>query len=428
MAFEEEKTLIASRENWFCPLPFYHVYSNSGGGWAACCLGETKSDVDVHNVSLMDWWNSDNMNNLRKEMLGLHEGDSYIKDNCIKCVKQETMQGFSTRQKWEAKLIERISHENSLGILQTINDFIDNGEINFDNNFNRFLELKLRIFGNLCNLSCYMCWPMNSSTRIKDINKMDNLIWVESWGVDKLSESTKRGNLILGNEESLPFAETINQLGKLAKNIAVIKITGGEPLMLKNHYDLLDSLVASGDSKYIQLKYQTNFTKFDASESNFQEYISKFKSIQLSISLDSVDEYEEYVRKGSNAAAIEKNLFELKAKFPNTSIMIANTVSLLTIFTFNRFRERYKNFEIEHFLLAAPDWLSIRHLPDPIKQRFINEIDDSRIITLLKNPRDEKQFQKALQYCLDLDVLYKRSNGLFKLWPELEQFYDNTQS
>jgi len=425
MEYENEKLIISTKENWFCPLPFRHIYSDSTGCWAVCCLGKQQKDINTKTVDMLEWWNSDDMNNLRKEMLGISSENKYISEHCKKCLNQEKYYGSSTRQKWEQKLIDKVHDKSSNGILQTINNFLEYENIkeSLENNNERFLELKLRIFGNLCNLSCYMCWPHNSTTRIKDVNKMKNPVWTKEWGTDTISDSIKKGKSPLDEEFSYSFSETIQQIKSISKNIEIIKITGGEPLMLMSHYDMLDVLVETGDAKHISLKYQTNFTKFDKAESKFQYYISKFKHVDLSISLDSIGDHEEYVRKGSDFSSIDKNLNNAKKAFPNLGISIANTVSLLTIFTYNEFRKKYYNYEIDSFILSNPHWLDIKHLPDEIKENLRKEIDDERILNALNQPRDDEAFQKALQYCLDLDVLYGRNKTLFDLWPQLEKYY-----
>jgi len=53
---------------WFCPLPFNHIYSNSSGTWLTCCLGN-RTEYTTENSSVFDWYNSKDMINLRLEML-----------------------------------------------------------------------------------------------------------------------------------------------------------------------------------------------------------------------------------------------------------------------------------------------------------------------------------------------------------------------
>mgnify|MGYP000430232035 CR=1 FL=1 len=85
--------------------------------------------------------------------------------------------------------------------------------------------------------------------------------------------------------------------------------------------------------------------------------------------------------------------------------------------------DKWKDVYVNYFVLTAPDYLSVKHLPDKIKQRLITETTQESVIKMLKQERDDSQFQIAIKYCLDLDMLYKRNKGIFDLWPELEEYY-----
>ena len=89
-----------------------------------------------------------------------------------------------------------------------------------------------------------------------------------------------------------------------------------------------------------------------------------------------------------------------------------------------QFNKKYSKFNPHYFVLTQPTHLNIKHLPDKIKDKLLTEIDHDNIVNMLKQPRDDKEFQKAVNYCLELDLLYKRKRGVFDLWPELEEYYD----
>ena len=218
------------------------------------------------------------------------------------------------------------------------------------------------------------------------------------------------------------FQSSLEQIADIAHLITSIKITGGEPMMMDNHYKLLDLLIDSGDAKHIQLRYQTNFTKFSRGEEAFFKYMKEFKSVAVHISIDSVGEYDEYIRKNGSTDTVDKNIDKLR-NLPNVSFGIANTVSMLSILNHAEFHEKWKDVYVNYFVLTAPDYLSVKHLPDKIKQRLITETTQESVIKMLKQERDDSQFQIAIKYCLDLDILYKRNRGIFDLWPELEEYY-----
>ena len=78
--------------------------------------------------------------------------DKVFKKNyheCITCYKQEE---FPSVQSYRQRKLRQYAHE-----LPTHVDKVN---------------LKLRINGSYCNLSCYMCIPYNSSTRRNEMNKI----------------------------------------------------------------------------------------------------------------------------------------------------------------------------------------------------------------------------------------------------------------
>lgn len=407
---------------WYCPLPFNHIYSDSNGSWKPCCHARpsTNSDnkmVNTSNTAMLDWWKSDTMNNIRNEMLGKTTSTEATGYYCHKCKKQESDGVQSTRMEWRNTITKRLfkdSHaRNTLIATDSYNDY---NEIDLSDNDGRFLELKLRIFGNLCNLSCYMCWPANSTVRINDISKMSKETQLD-WFITDTNKPK-----IIAKVDADQFTKSLEQIKQISHLVSIIKITGGEPLIMDSHYKLLDILVESGDAKHIMLHYQTNFTKFSRGEKAFFKYMEEFNSVSLNISIDSVGEYDEYIRKNGNTKIVDANIKKLKS-YANVNINISNTVSMLSVLQHVQFIKKYSSFPTHCFVLTNPSHLNIKHLPDKIKEKLLKEIDHDNIVNMLKQQRDDKEFQKAVKYCLDLDLLYKRKNGLFTLWPELEKYY-----
>tara|TARA_B110000238_G_scaffold20470_1_gene20012 strand:- start:406 stop:1713 length:1308 start_codon:yes stop_codon:yes gene_type:complete len=424
---------IKEDKNWFCPLPFNHIYSNSDGTWMPCCLSEPTKVLDesiistdkkvmhnTENTSMIDWWKSDTMNGIRDEMTGVSKETKLTDHYCGKCKKQENIEGKSSRMGWKDSIIKTLhNHQSSRALVMAVASYKDYNEMDLSDIEDRFLDLKLRIFGNLCNLSCYMCWPNNSSTRINDVKRLPDK-YKGMWFGGNATDDGIPKNISKVNKDE--FASSLEQIKDIAHLVSSIKITGGEPMMMDNHYNLLDLLIESGDAKHIHLRYQTNFTKFSRGEEAFFKYMKEFKWVAVQISIDSVGEYDEYIRKNGSTDTVDKNIDKLR-NLPNVSFGIANTVSMLSILNHAEFDKKWKGTYVNYFVLTAPDYLCIKHLPDKIKQRIITETTQENVIKMLKQERDDSQFQIAIKYCLDLDILYKRNRGIFDLWPELEEYY-----
>ena len=96
---------------------------------------------------------------------------------------------------------------------------------------------------------------------------------------------------------------------------------------------------------------------------------------------------------------------------------------MLSILNHAEFHQKWKDVYVNYFVLTTPKHLNIKHLPDKIKQRLLQETTQQNIINMLKQDRDDLEFQKGIKYCLDLDILYKRNRGIFDIWPELKEYY-----
>ena len=395
---------INSQKGWFCAMPFYHIYSNSNGKWAPCCLAE-ESDKQIDTTTIKEWWNSDTINELRTEMVYGASTDC-INKFCSVCKNQEAIEGHSFRTEHNDRFNR--FNEDSRGLYNAINEFKDTSTIDLDYIDERFLELKLRLFGNKCNLTCFMCFPRDSNKRVKEVSTLD-------------VELQRDFKYDLIKDVEVPLDDLINQILEIASNVSYIKIIGGEPLMLKEHSKLLDALISSGHSKYITLKYQTNLSL----QHNLTKYVNDFRHIHVSISLDSTKEYNDYLRYGSDWNVIDNNIRELKQH--KISISVSATVTFLSILRYNDLIKYTKDWNIylDYFILNTPDFLSIQHLPNKIKDRLMVEFryyDD--IYNVLDQPRDEDKFQKALKYCIELD----RKQNLFDLFPELKEYYVDNSS
>lgn len=386
---------------FFCSMPFYHIYSSSNGKYAPCCLA-TESTRTVSDTTLKQWWNSDEMNQLRHAML--NDGDAAVVNHfCSICKKQEAEKGKSFRTDHNERFKDtRV--EDSRGLHNAIEEFKSEYEIDLEYIQERFLELKLRLFGNKCNLSCFMCFPKDSNRRVKEVSGFNEEIQKDFF-LDKITDS------------NISLDETIKQILEVADNISYIKIIGGEPFVQKGYEKLLDALVESGHSRHIIVKFQSNLSV----NLQIEDYLGKFKGFHVSGSIDGYGLDNDYLRHGSDWDKIDNNLNKLLSL--GVSVSVSSTITFLSILRFDALVEYIKGLRISHdrYVLDTPDFLSIKHLPEPLKDRMRFMFKDySDIINILNQQRDEKAFQKALKYCLEL----KRDRDLFDVYPELKEYYE----
>ncbi len=415
---ETIKALRGEDETSFlCVLPFFHLYNDAEGNWGLCCKAEP-FDYSVNEVNSSTHLSTELMHTIREEMVtgNLKETRKY----CWKCLEGEKKGLKSFRQSWNEFVLGRMTPgENPL--IETIAEYGNRSE---EDPYppRRILDAKLRIFGNQCNLSCYMCSPSNSSTRIQEVKKIRGGYWFEHLG-DHASPRVF--------ESQGKYEEFVNDIVDLLPYIRSIRIIGGEPFLLKNHFTFLDTVIDSGNSEGIILTYHTNLTLFSGSRERLGGYFDKFSQIYLYVSLDGVWDKNDYIRHGSNFKGILDNI-RYFLDIPQVEIQIYSTISMLNAGEVVDIIEFYEseelNLQVSFNMVTGPDFLRAQHLPDELKAIYLKRIEDSPyadrcqdVVRMLNQERDEALFLKFMEYTYDLD--HHRKKNLLDHWPEFKPWY-----
>jgi len=409
------KSKIDSGEyGWFCSRLFQHVYSDTNGRWRPCCSADQLNNgASIHTHTPMEYFLSDEMNQYRKMSM---RGE--VPPPCIRCKDREDNGVLSPRQKAN-------DLKYSKNLQNMINGFVKTGQLQLQG---RVLELKLRIYGNYCNLKCFMCHPQNSSSRIVELKRMS-----DQYNYDFLG---RFGDMPAGPsvEKTAKFDQMLDEIVSIVDHIESIEIIGGEPFMMNSHYECLNRLIETGQSRHIEIQYITNLTKLKHQEHNFKDYIGFFKNICVSVSMDGIKEQAEWIRYGLNWENFLTNLSVLKT-YDNVNINLGFTSSLLSILqvveTYDYFTKHHNIVPQLDNLVTSPDLLHPKHLPDQIKFMLIDKMQKrsdnqvfSSLINALKMERSENSFQLALKYIKFLND--HRKTNIEKLFPDLKPYFDKT--
>lgn len=205
---------------------------------------------------------------------------------CHLCQKEEQNGGQSERLRAFAEIPQ-----------DRFEQFVDNQTIS---------EFEFRIkFSNFCSLACRSCAAEESSTFSKITNSP----------VSELFESD-----ISDNADHWQFIITrIPELMKKAENFFVHFI-GGETLIQPGMIKLLNWLVRTKLATNINIRLTTAMTVTPSIE--LMDLLSKFRSVNINLSIDSVGENYQYVRWPAKFAKIESNLATLIAY--NAPLVIKN--------------------------------------------------------------------------------------------------------
>ena len=376
----------------YCPLIFNEIYADSSGEYRLCCHAKStelsrKYKSQTHKP--FEYFNSPEMEDLRDKVLS---GTKL--PECVTCYKQEEINpdGESFRQR---KLRQ---------YKQQSPTFVDK------------VNLKLRINGSYCNLSCYMCIPYNSSTRRNEMNK----IYPEGWDFFSSSkfESVKH------KEYDMIVQDIIDNIEKVNK----IHITGGEPLQLPKHWELIERIPAE-HAKNIDLVYDTNLTELRYKNHSVYDVEEKFRSVYWGVSCDHYEDKLSWIRYPIDVEKFENNLKEMLDAGFNVNLQV--TISLLNVhdlIEINRYYGQKFNVVVNfNSIVDTPNFLSIKNLPKDVKSKLLQKYSipyyDKRGIekfqlvkTQLKKEGNPVNLKLAYDY---MNKLSKNRNFDWKkLWPD----------
>lgn len=411
---------IQDQEIWFCAAPFQMIYTNVLGQFNPCSWAQEKyKGPNVNNISMIDYFKHDEeLNKMRKEMTTPGSDLKTCEKVCKDCLFQERNYGRSRRQ--ASLKIQTNDVDLWPGIRKAVDHFKKHnvGEIG-----KRIFEIQIKAFGNKCNFDCYMCMPHDSTQRGATLNHKAT-VKQNVFNDAALMRSDQIASINIDDDAM------IKQIVKLAPYIYNLKLIGGEPLVMKNYYKLLQAIVDSGHSKDIILKYQTNMSVLTHGKYTFLDYVDKFELFEITVSLDGIGKANDYIRRRGDWEQIKENIKTLY-KYPNVKLNVNGAISFLSVL---RFHELIKWFDDNNHMFTQINWSNIRYplklrasvLPEKIKQDLIPKYKGFPDIQNLLKEETTVGYKDAIDYLLMVDKRYKGTKwemNLFDVFPELKEYY-----
>lgn len=354
-----EKFLL-TESKVFCIYPWIHLHAHPTGEAYPCCLSEYKIGQvgHCHTQTLKEIWSDEPMQQLRDNML--NEKPSAA---CARCYEQEASGFFSQRQS------SNKHHGHHVKKLET-NPF-------------EMVYWDIR-FSNLCNLKCRSCGHVFSSQWYQDQTKLAGPEWAKN----------HKPLIQAGRTET----DLVEQLLEHIDHVEQIYFAGGEPLMMEEHYLILDELERHGRFD-VRLIYNTNFTKTRLKTRSVFDYWRKFQSVSIGASLDDFGPRAEYIRKGTDWAQIEANRREMMEICPSVDFYISPALSILNAWNLPDFHR----YMVEQGLIKAQD-LNVNILQDPPHYRI--DIAPAEFKEQLST-----KYQNHIMWLRDKDPLNRATTG-----------------
>jgi radical SAM protein with 4Fe4S-binding SPASM domain len=431
----EREEFLLKESQVFCMYPWVHLHAFPNGDAYPCCHAETAHPVgNCRSKTLEQIYHDQPMQKLRDDLLSERANPT-----CNRCYEQERMGLFSGRKsanKHHGHNIKKI-HDNKFELT--------------------YWDIR---FSNLCNLSCRTCGDIFSSSWHQDQHSLVEELFLSSYqdiadpswpkiksvqefltlpdgiknecrqkfGINPphshITKPIKTSPLVYAGRWETDMWE---QLEPHLDYVEQIYFAGGEPLLMEEHYNILEELVRRKRFD-VRLIYNTNFTHTKLKNRSVFEYWSMFESVAVGASLDGEGARAEYIRNGTKWDTILRNRYEMLEKCPRTDFYISPTLSILNAMHLPDFHKSWVNkglIKPQDFnmnVLQGPSWYRIdvahndyKHM---IRERYQEHLEWLQPLDRLE--RASVGFKSALNF-LDnhnselLSEFWKKTRALDKI-------------
>lgn len=383
---------------WICPEPFTNIQASTSGSYKPCCVMTETPDMakyvneryTIEKYSIMEHYNSDYMQRLRNAMRNEND-DEYVNVMCKNCKIKEN-NGVRSHRQW---YIDRFKTESEFKHKKKeLEDIIAN---NKQPTFFHSIELDA-LGGNYCNLSCHMCSGSHSSKYLSE--------------EIQLKETYRDKALILPEVNEKVWEE----LPIILENLCELKLVGGEPLISKNTYKLMQ-MVPHPENTILRI-----ITNGTHNPDRFIEFAKKFKEVIINLSIEGVGEVNDYIRYPSDWNEILANRIKLTRV---GRVILVSTINALNI---NKLYQIPKmGFEYTMSSLVTNNFYSLNSIPNDIKDKYLNELYQHKMIDLIKllesSKFNENDMWNMVRHIKRRDNL--RQTNLLSIWPEWKEYYEN---
>ena len=353
-------------ERFFCPAPWDTIYHHINSS-SPCHLIKNPEVMSPLTYLKSGW-----LKQIKQDFV-----DNKVPSTCVLCKQREDQGLKSTRG--------AIWKYSGFGVETSLD--ISKYTVETEKSITR-IEVR---FSNLCNFKCRMCGDHSSSEIAKENQSR----------VIPLSFELS-GRIIENSIYKAPDSdiEEIKQLC-LGKDLFMLCFTGGEPLLIKEYYDLLDFMIENNKTD-ILIELFTNCSVYNP---KFIDRLSKFTKINFVMSIDGVEKTAEYQRHGTKWDVVRSNIVKFNSLpftiYFNTTITgyVLLDVSSLAKFLMELY-EQNKNIKTKCYSVPFNNKLHHRFLTLNLRKAALTEIDKAVEILTPKNFQILTTELKKIKYYL----------------------------
>ena len=337
-------------------------------------------------------------------------------------------------------------------------------------NFNpKYVEVS---FSNACNFKCSYCGPSFSSTWMEETNKFGGFPTTENF--NSIEYITNEDKMPIPHRDYNPYVEAFwKWWPDLYRDLHTFRITGGEPLLSKDTWRVMDYIIAEPNpNKELSLSINSNLGVPDVLIDHLIQRIQRIedenrvKEFIVYTSVDTWGSQAEYIRNGLEFNKFWDNCNKILEKCSRVNLTFMSTYNALSVPSYMKFldgiyqlKEEYGSSDrywpsatfLDSSYLRFPEHQTVQVLPQmwsetifkqaahadylgvPLfKSEYIGYSDVEvqkikRIYDWMVSVNDEEKLMKQRynfgRYFREHD---KRRNTNFKAtFPELADFYES---
>ena len=253
----------------------------------------------------------------------------------------------------------------------------------------RYVEVS---FSNTCNFACAYCGPQYSSKWVEEIEKYGP--YDTEYKFNGIDDIKARGEMPYKQTEYNPYVEAFwKWWPDLFKDLHTFRITGGEPLLSKDTFKVLE---------YIQKHYHENAnlslsinTNLGVPDKLIDRFITiakdlcennKVRELTIFTSVEATGKQAEYLRYGLDYSKFWNNVDKILTELPKVTVNIMATFNALSVFSYSdlidkvfHYKKKHQNKErywvsalqLDTSYLRWPTHLSVKVLKDEHKELIL---------------------------------------------------------
>jgi MoaA/NifB/PqqE/SkfB family radical SAM enzyme len=240
-------------------------------------------------------------------------------------------------------------------------------------------------FSNTCNFKCAYCGPEYSSKWMEEITEHGAYMLSHEYnGIRRLEENKTKP---YKHSEQNPYVDAFWEWWPdMYNSLDTFRITGGEPLLSKDTWKVLDFIIESENpNKELKLSINSNLGVPDELVDKLilkLDQIIKEERVKEVIIFTSCDGYgpqAEYGRYGMDFDKVFSNIDKILTKLEKVTVVIMSTFNIFSVYSYEKLIKKVYSYKVKHFntvrywnsplildtsFLINPDFLSFRILKD----------------------------------------------------------------